>query len=243
MQLAVILLFATAPLLPLPPAGLDRGPDLPPPEAAPPPAVETGECRADQGGVIDAQLGMQGTGGTQEACLPGGVGEPGNLRGFALLLEGCMAGCLRQVRIGFRIADAGDTYHYVLWRDAGGRPNDACGLAAFEAPWRQLAADGPLEETIELDGETVLVEEGERLYHGVLYAQLADPPDWYIGRQAVAGLAGMAYVNLSGGHGAWVDLDEFGFGSRWDVAHVITSACGATPVMARTWGAVKALYR
>lgn len=221
---------------------LSIGPSTPP-RGTYIPDLAAGECMVSQNASVNAQLGIQGTFGPQTGCLPGNTGDPGNLIGFAFPLASCMAGCMKSVSFEFNIADAGDEYHYYLWRSLGGEPNDACGLEAFSALNRTLGA-GPYVDTVVFGpADVVLVDDGERLLHGAVYVTGRVPADWFIGRENTGGLADKAFGNLSGNHGDWADLNGFGFGNRWGVSHVIKSDCGATPVEPSTWGSVKALYR
>jgi hypothetical protein len=213
-----------------------------------PPAPETNldtPCTSTQGAVIDGSLGLQGPEGTFGCCLPGNPGEPGNLNGFAMTLSSCQDGWVVTTNVMFNVADGGEVYHLYLWRDLGGIPYDACGLECAYACDKVIGAAGPTWESHDWTGAgcPCVTFSQELLYVGVTYVTISTPPDFYVGREDSPGHIGMAYGNLSGNHGDWTDLNDFGYGNLWGVENIIDTECGGVPVESSNWGSVKALYR
>ena len=106
-------------------------------------------------------------------------------------------------------------------------------------------APGPViasHSWVEAD-DCCMVSDNELVHVGVVYVESATPPDWFLGRQDSPEGSGLGFVNMSGTHGDWVDLETMGFGNRWAIENVINDACGPVPVESGSWGAVKHLYR
>ncbi len=190
-------------------------------------------CVSDQGAVpTGASLGLEGS-FVQGDCVPAEfpARTPQNLIGMAFAVEACSAGVVTATRIRFEQADPGDQYHLYLWRDAGGIPDDACGSECAKVLDVTIPEAGPVvHEYVSFvsAGCPCEVTEGERLYVGVIYVNGTVPADWSIGREGVTGIPGNAYVNLSGEHGSWTDLNDLGFGDRWAVELTISTECDTT---------------
>jgi len=204
-----------------------------------------GDCTTNQGAVVNASIGIDGTFGAQGPCLAGSPGQPGNLIGFAFALNSCMNAAVERVKVQFQIAQAGDQWHHYLWRDQGGLPNDACGLECGAATNLMITANGPTIQTYDWEESACPCElvNGERFYVGVIYANVTTPADWAVGRNNIPVGAGNGFRNTTGNHGAWVELSTVGFGNRFAVEAVIGPDCGLVPVDPSTWGAVKSIYQ
>ena len=211
----------------------------------PPPVVGDTPCTSSQGAVIDASLGLQGGDADFDCCLPGNPGEPGNMNGFAFALVSCQDGWVNQSNLQVNVGDGGEPYHAYVWRDLGGIPFDACGMECAIDCDRTVAGVPPVWEVIDWTGAACpcVTFNGEILYVGVTYGHITTPPDFFIGRQNTPGNVGTGYGNLSGNHGEWDDLNDFGFGNLWGAENVIDIECGGVPVEPSSWGAMKNLYR
>jgi hypothetical protein len=183
------------------------------------------------------------------------------LIGFAFKLTSCQAGFLKVTRVEFRDhqsnpdpnAPVGEKYFLYLWKDQGGLPNDACGLECGAAVLNPLTINAP---GISIQSYNWYDEAcpcfttlGETIYVGTVYETLRPGPSqggygsWYVGGQNTTGNAGLGFVNQTGNHGAWQDLNGFGFGWKWGVQGVFGPNCGVVPVQGSTWGTVKSLYQ
>jgi hypothetical protein len=221
--------------------------DLPPAPPSPGSQLDV-PCTSDQGAVLlDAALGIQGAFGPQGQCIPGNPGELGDLVGMSFALETCQDGFLIQSNVYFSgsTTTPGDMWHCYVWRDLGGIPADACGMECAVA--YDLTIDGPdVWTTVDWTGQACpcVSFAGEQLYLGTIYVNGETPPDWYVARDsAPAGIVGTGFGNLTGNHGDWADLNDFGYGMYWGVENVFDIECGGVPVEPSTWGATKALYR
>jgi hypothetical protein len=226
-------------------ATLDVGPADVPQIPWPSQAGDT-DCASNQGAVINAQLGIQGSFGPQGACLAGGPGTPGNLIGLGFPVASCQDGFLKTTNIQFNIADATDMFHLYIWREQGGLPIDTCGLECGVAAGNplQVGAVGPTVRSFSWIPQQCpcLTFTSERLWIGAVYVNGVTPPDWFIGRENSPFGAGFGYGNLTGNHGDWQDLNNFGFGNHWGVENIISTECGQVAVEPATWGVVKSLY-
>ena len=201
-------------------------------------------CTSDQGAVTDAQLGIQGAFGPQGPCIPGNPGDPADLVGMAFALASCQDGWVVQTNIEFKIADGGEGWHLYLWRDLGGIPFDACGLECAVATGLTTPV-GPAWYAADWTAAACpcVTFNQEILYVGTIYVDGVTPPDWFVGREDVPGFAGLGFGNLSGNHGDWADLNDFGYGNKWGVENIIDTDCSGVPVEPSSWGAMKNLYR
>jgi hypothetical protein len=207
--------------------------------------VREGGCTTGQTNNIDGQLGIDGPFRLQNPCrptFPGG--NPDELTGFAFVLNGCRNGGIGEVALFFATANPGDEFFLFVWRDFGGLPNDACGLAAFGA-LEFVKTEGPFFSIYDLCDFAIPIADDERIFIGVVYRAILEVfgADWYFGRNTTPGFSDRGYVNLSGTQGTWQDLNALGFGNRWGVVMTNLSTCGPLPVEPTTWGAVKALLR
>lgn len=203
------------------------------------------DCASNQGAVVNASLGIQGAFGPQGPCIPGSPGTLGDLIGMAFPVVSCQDGFVKTTKVQFNVADAGDLWQLYLWRAQGGIPLDACGLeCGVAANPLALPAAGPVVYTYDWTGQQCpcLTFNGERIHIGTVYVNGMTPPDWFVGRENSPFGAGFGYGNLTGNHGDWQDLNNFGFGNHWGVENIIGTECGTTPVEPTTWGTVKTLY-
>lgn len=225
---------------------LDLG--MAPGVAPAPPKPSSDGCTAGQTNQIDAYAGINGEPREQFPCLPGHEqGGAGDLTGFDFVLRGCQAGLIGEIALHFRIAEIGDPFYLFVWRDLGGLPSDACGLAPYGA-YHNVQVDGGLFSIYDLCDEMLPIAEGERIHIGVVYRFLSKVfgPDWYMGRNSATGYPDHAYVNLSGASGDWVDLATQGngeLGNRWGVFMTNLAQCGPADITPATWGAIKALWQ
>jgi hypothetical protein len=224
---------------------LDIGPDRDWPPGSPPVFVRQGGCTAGQTNSINGQAGIDGPFRLQNPCrptFPGG--NPNELTGFAFVLHGCMNGGIGEIALHFATAEAGDEFFLYVWRDLGGVPNDACGLAAFGA-LEFVKSEGPFFSIYDICDFGVPIADDERIFVGVIYRVVTKVfgPDWFFGRNTTPGFPDHAYVNLSGQQGDWEDLAGLGLDNRWGVVMTNLSTCGPLPVEPSSWGAVKALLR
>ncbi len=224
-------------------AHLDPGPASALPAPPPPQFSHTG-CTAGQTNQIDAQAGIDGEPHEQFPCLPGQPGGAGDLTGFAFVLRGCLTGGIGEIALHFRVAEIGDPFYLFIWRDLGGLPSDACGLAAYGA-YHNIQVEGGLWSIYDLCSEMIPIADGERIHVGVVYRFLSNVfgPDWYIGRSSAPGFPDHAYVNLSGAQGDWVDLAAQGYANRWGVSMTNLTGCGPADITTSTWGAIKAMWQ
>jgi hypothetical protein len=236
-------------------AEFDAISDLPPAPPSPGSQLDV-PCTSDQGAVLlDAALGLQATTAAynQGECIPGNPGDPGDLGGFAFALQTCQDGFLTQTSVYFTGSNtqAGDMWHCYVWRDLGGLPADACGMECAVSTFETIT--GPdVWTTVDWSTQACpcVSFNSEQLWVGTVYelVDLQSPggpgPDWYVGRDSTpTGIAGTGFGNLSGAHGDWQDLNDFGYGHYWGVENVFDIECGGVPVEPSTWGATKALYR
>jgi hypothetical protein len=222
---------------------LDDGPRFDPQPTTLPAFPDEG-CVTGQTNDINAQLGLVGPYEIQQLCHAVPPGDPGDLKGLAFPLEACMDGGIDRVALNFRIGMIGDFFHLYVWRDLNGLPNDACGLEAY-ASREEIGDLWPFFSMHELCDIGIPVVEGERIWVGAVYWLIDNTfgAHWYLGRNTVGGLLDQAYVNESGAEGDWVDLFHHARGNRFGVFVFQSEDCGAVPVEATSWGAVKALMR
>ncbi len=245
MKTAIALTMGLFLALPAFGAALDPGPANVPQIPWPTHTSDT-DCASNQGAVVNSSLGINGAAAVQGPCLPGAPGTPGNLIGFSFPVASCQDGFVKTTSVQFNTAGANDQFHLYLWREQGGLPLDACGLECG------VAAGNPL--TIGAPGPTVrshdwipqqcpcLTFQGERVHIGVVYQEVTVAGNWFVGRNNTPGFIAHGYGNLTGNHGEWQDLNDFGFGNRWGVENIIGVECGVVPVEETTWGTVKSLY-
>jgi hypothetical protein len=162
--------------------------------------------------------------------------------GFAFPLPACGPGAVKATRVQF-LADAGDTYHLYLWRDLGGVPEDACGLECARTPAPAIiSTGGPSVQTYDWTNLNCpcRLDDCGNLYVGVVYTVISDPPDWHVGFETLGTVPDLGLVNLTGSHGDWRDLIDYGHGHRWGVENVIGSDCGPVPVEVASFEAAAA---
>lgn len=223
---------------------LNTGPTIDGPVPPTIPPQFAGGCTTGQTNNLNGQAGIDGPEQFQSPCLPGSPEGIDDLIGFAFVLRGCMDGGIGDVALNFRIADIGDPFYLFIWRDLGGLPNDACGLAAYGAI-HYVQVDDVLFSVYNICNAAVPIADGERFFVGVVYHRITElfGPDWFIGRNVTPGFPDRAYINLSGQHGDWMDLHNIGLGNRWGIIMNILTDCGPVSVEPSSWGAVKALWR
>ena len=220
------------------------GPDNEWPPSTPPLFVREGGCTTGQTNNINAQAGIDGPERFQNPCRPGFPENPNDLIGFAFVLNGCMNGGIGEIALRFQTAETGDEFFLFVWRDFGGLPNDACGLAAF-GMFEFVKIEGPFFSIYDICDFSVPIADDERIFIGVIYRHITKlfGADWFFGRNNTPGFTDRAYVNLSGLQGDWEDLANLGFDNRWGVVMTNLSTCGTVAVEPTTWGAVKAILR
>lgn len=224
---------------------LTPGPDREWPPSSPPVFVREGGCTTGQTNNINAQAGIDGPERLQNPCRPGfPSGSPDDLTGFAFVLHGCMNGGIGEIALLFQIADIGDEFFLFVWRDFGGLPNDACGLAPFGA-LEFVKTKGPFFSIYDICDFAVPIADDERIFVGVIYRHISEVfgADWFFGRNDTPGFTDRAYVNLSGNQGDWEDLAVHGLDNRWGIVMTNLSTCGPLAVEQTSWGAVKAILR
>lgn len=244
MRLFVAVALGLMLALPVYAVQLEVGPPVSGPEPVYPVSPDV-SCTSSMGAsVFDSQVGITGGFGPQAPCIPGGPGTPGDLIGLSYKVTSCGDGFVTTSRVRFNIANPGELYYHAIYRDGGGIPFDACGMecgVANGGAMLSIVGTGPTWETYDwtADGCPCLTFSGEALFTSYIYSVAS----WFIARDAGVVVQGEAFGNLSGNHGDWQDLFNFGFGNPYAVEYDVSDQCGGVPVEPSTWGAMKNLYK
>lgn len=183
--------------------------------AVPSPAA-TIELHCDQV-PPDEKLGIQQTyqGGD---CLPGPPGSPGNLVGLAFPFDNSIEeGDIVGVRLFF-IDPTVSSMNIYLWSGTFS-PRDSCGVELHRLLQAPIQGDSVYSDYV-VD-PPVPMALGQRIWLGAVYESTTFPPSWSLGRIDGPSQPGRNLANLTGDHGDWIDLHDFGYGQCFAVRLVL----------------------
>lgn len=179
-------------------------------------AAATIELHCDQV-PPDEKLGIQQNyqGGD---CLPGPPGSPGNLVGFAFPFDNSIEeGDIVGVRLFF-IDPTVSSMNIYLWSGTHS-PRDSCGVELHRLLQAPIQGDSVYSDYV-ID-PPVPMALGQRIWLGAIYESTTIPPSWTLGRINGPSQPGRGLANLTGDHGDWFDLHDFGFGQCFAVRLVL----------------------
>jgi hypothetical protein len=237
--------------------------DMVPGPGTPAPANQLTDtpCTGDQGAVeMSGAVGLRLTTPGDPVHVGSSCDDPSapdpnaTLQGLGFPVASCQDGFVIATSItlvDFSGAPEETTRRLYLWREVGGLPLDTCGLecaaANGDAPIVKPPLAEPTPQVWDWTAEACpcLTFSGEILWIGSIYEYITTNGQWYAEYDDTGGASqfGFGFGNLTGVHGGWEDLANYGFGSPYHVSNTVDIECGGVPVEDSSWGAMKNLYR